>query len=350
MIPLTECGAVEGQPCDTALRIAVDHAKEERHSTILIDGSFKITQRSDFSFLNSQGKHLILKGEGARSRLIPSFHPSVQGLVFQNLESLVLQDFVIAGNGNDREYDCGTLFWLTTIKQIVWEGVHIYGLATPESNPFGLVFIAEASFDFSRSLISGSTAVNSSLFTFNRFRRVHLKGPGSDVMDYGELSGGQGGSTFQSKTSLGFTHSWFKFTNPIPANETSYLGIPLIESMVLDEGARYAVFCDGGAGWIRGVEFKDVGINVRHSGLLFNRVEDVLINKSYFTWQTNPCLAIEGKDVKRMRLVRCHADKKATDIKIEGRYEDLLLEDCYGFKNVHVPGTFRTVRNGKQLP
>lgn len=355
MISLKDCGAIPGQPVDDALRKAIDVVAEGRESTVFWDNAYKLTRECRQSFLTTKGKHLNLLGDGARSKILPTFPVNQHGMVFQNLETCTIKNLAVVGNGK-HEFDCGNLFYLSSIKQLVWDSAHIYGLASPAVNYFGLVFIDSCGLDMSRSLISGSTSVKAGLFTLRRFRRVHITSV--DVVDYGEIDGGrEPHGTFHSKTSLGFTHSWFRFVDPQPPGTSSYLGVPQLQSLKLDEGARYAISCEAKVfspptapeTYIRGIRLRDVGINVRHSGLLLDKVESVAIDDSYFTWQLNPCLAIEGMDVKRLRLTNSWADKNATTIQLRRSrpitpsdpVDRLVLDECDGF-TVNAPKTLVT--------
>lgn len=348
-----DLGAIEGASADLKLKEAIYKVGEGLASTIMIDGKFKITSRNDYEFGSNpalkRAKHLTLLGDGSTSQLLPDFPSSMQAIVIGGLESLVIKDLVIAGDPL-KQFDCGTLFWLTTTSQIIWDKTHMYGLAS-NNNPHGIVFVDNAGFSMRDSLIKGSTSVDAGLFTIRHARKTAIKNV--EFLDYGELDTGHlkpDGSpeVYRSKTSLGFSHSWIKFSDPHPMGSTGYLGIPLIEQAKFDEGARYGVSCDGGSTWMRGIRFRDVSVNVRHAGMLFNKVENVVIEDFYSTWQMNPCLAIDGTDVKRMRLTRSVADREARVIKLrrsedrpitaEDRADRLILDDCEGFI-VDAPGT-----------
>jgi len=330
-----DLGAIEGTSADLKLKEAMYKVGEGLASTIVIDGKFKIIERNDYDFGNNvalkRAKHLTLQGNGSSSQLLPSFPTNMQSLVIGGLESLVIKDLVIAGDPT-KQFDCGTLFWLTQTGHIVWDNTHVYGLASASNNPFGIVFVDNAGFTMRDSLIKGSTSVGSGLFTIQHARKTSISNV--EFLDYGELDGE--GGTYRSKTSYGFSHSWIKFSVPHPLGSTAYIGTPLLEQMMLDEGARYGISCDGGATRMQGLRLRDVSINLRHAGLLLNNVDSLVAEDSLFTWRGG-VPAIEGTNVKRTRLTRCKATHADTGITLTGQTDKLIMEECEGFGPISVP-------------
>jgi hypothetical protein len=341
----SDLGAVEGQPADAKLREAIDKVADEgTHATVLFDGQFKFKERSDFSFLGRKGKHLILKGDGATSIILPEIHPTVQGLHFTNLEQLVIEDLAIVGNPNVL-YDCGLFIYCGGVRQVIWNRTHVYGLASDNVNPNGIIYMEDCGLSLKDSLFDGSTARDSSIFTLRRMETV--TGENVNFVDYGDIQGGGGKyGTYHSKTNEGgFSKAWIRF---VDQKGEAYAGIPKFSGCFFDEGAYYGIAVDAPVGApMKGLRIKDSRVNIRTAGYSANNLESLIFEDCKFTYRDD-VPALVGNNVKRTRFVRSFSERQNTDIVLKGNTKSIVMEDSYGFNKVIVPeGTvFTTIRDG----
>lgn len=331
-----DLGAIPDSPVDSFLAEALEKVAEGRAGGIVIDGTFRLTRKTHFSFLNRQRHHLIMQGHGAASQLIPGNLGDDRALSIHNLESLVLRDFIFRGDPAKpypKEYDCKAIGVFGTINQFIWDNVHVYGICSPKVNPYGLFWIEACGFEQRSGQVRGSTSVGSGLFTFSNPKRTLIRGP--EVLDYGMMDG-----WYAARTAIGFTEAWYRFVPPYPTNV--YRSTIEFEHLSLDEAALYGIWCDGGGEWMRGLRLSDVSVNVREAGLKLYRVEHVTADDCYFTYrEEKPVFAIDGVDVKVIRLSHCVADKQARTIRLrrsatrpitaDDPMDVLYLDHCKGF-------------------
>lgn len=338
-----DLGAADNGPVEPFLNEALVKVAEGRAGGIIIDGIFRLSEHVRFDFLRSQRNHVTIEGYGAASQLIPANLGVDRALSLGNLESLVLRDFIFKGDPAKPypdEYDCRTIGIFSYINQLIWDNVHIYGICSPELNPYGLFWIENCGFEQRSGQVRGSTSVGSGLFTFRHPRRTLIRGP--EVLDYGMADG-----WFAARTAIGFTEAWYRFVPPYPTN--AYRSMVEFEHLTLDEAAFYGIWCDGGAEWMRGIRLSDISVNVREAGLKLNRVEQVVAEDCYFTYrEEKPVFAIDGVDAKVVKLSRCVADKQARTIRLrrsatrpitaDDPMDVLYLDHCQGF-NIDAPQT-----------